>query len=459
MANNDTDEAIPEAEMTDEEARDEGRRLAMEAILSDALADEALSTEVRGITFGTILRFTLPPLAAAALLMFIFQRWNAGGPWTPDSAGEVLSVSGDVLLKTGDAEVKAQPGSRLAYGGGLQIPGMGSARLRMKDGSVVRLGSATGIAFKRGEHSRGRLFLDHGMAIAEVTERRKPLAIVTPHATASVLGTRLRVMSGQNGSRIDVFEGTVRVETTDLGESTDATAGFYVVAKPNTSPRLSKSRIPKLSPKHGGIFFEKYAELYDTKGFALLNLPFEEDELLWRSSPDELLKAGRGDLPVTLKTLPMAGRDQRVLEFVAPVDSFQEFGIHPGQPIDEAVVLRFAAERLKWRQPNKVWRFLYPCMDKIRGEQPAGKAMPGAKLYLLRPDEHLTDTAIKYLLVGQLPDGRPVYERTMFINGKAANWRWGAAMPADFNVRLKNTRFAIGDIRLKRLKLQEDNRQ
>jgi anti-sigma factor RsiW len=124
------------------------------------------------------------------------------------------AVSGEAFLLGASGESPARAGQLLDAGSGLRTgPAGGRARLVLYDGSRLELGGGTtvrsldeGPAGKRVELARGVLVVE---AVPQPAGR--PLVLVTPHAEATVVGTRFALWVAGDRTRVAVTEGSVRL--------------------------------------------------------------------------------------------------------------------------------------------------------------------------------------------------------------------------------------------------------
>lgn len=124
----------------------------------------------------------------------------------------VAQVEGRDLLE-GDG-VKTRAGEQVA------IVFADRTRLEVGPGTTIR-----GLTLKGGK----KLSLDRGTLKAQVVPQAEPMEVTTPHGSATVLGTTLRLAVG-DATRVDVTEGKVRVKRE--AASVDVGAGEYAVAAP-----------------------------------------------------------------------------------------------------------------------------------------------------------------------------------------------------------------------------------
>lgn len=176
------------------------------------------------------------PVAAAAVAVMlliagamILRAEPAQGPTLVASDGRV--VGGGAALA---------PGAVVRPGDALVVDRTGGATLAWPDGTRIGLGA--GATLRIETVAPKRLRLERGTLDAEVTAQSAdaPLVVATPHATATVLGTRLRLVVGR-ATRIDVFSGTVRFAT--AAGAVDVRAEEIADAGPAAPPRLRPRRM------------------------------------------------------------------------------------------------------------------------------------------------------------------------------------------------------------------------
>jgi ferric-dicitrate binding protein FerR (iron transport regulator) len=124
------------------------------------------------------------------------SRIEVLGQYQLQIGDQVFTGPGAAALQAGKDEIHLQPGSHLTL---LQTPA----------GSL--------------------LVLEEGALHATIKTRkgRKALQFATPLCLARVLGTEFQLESSPNSSRLEVYEGTVRLERRSTSEAIDIRGGFY----------------------------------------------------------------------------------------------------------------------------------------------------------------------------------------------------------------------------------------
>jgi ferric-dicitrate binding protein FerR (iron transport regulator) len=145
-------------------------------------------------------------LAATAALVMVWVVWPTSG-----LESTIAASRGDVqVLRNGqrisaDAAGTIRPGERILTGAD------GTADVRLKDGTMMQVDSATDVGFEEEKSSR-QVRLKIGAVRCEVTPQRpeRPLVFQTPHAELTVLGTAFELTATPVESRVRVFRGRVR---------------------------------------------------------------------------------------------------------------------------------------------------------------------------------------------------------------------------------------------------------
>jgi ferric-dicitrate binding protein FerR (iron transport regulator) len=140
-------------------------------------------------------------------------------------------ADGEVFVLAGGTRSAARKGLGLLQGQGIETD-RGKARLLFADGSSITLeghGRVSEVFVTGGK----RLVLGRGALRARVTPQPagRPMVMATPHGEATVLGTTLRIAvggEGQGGTRLEVFEGRVRLKAG--ARAADVSAGHFAVA-------------------------------------------------------------------------------------------------------------------------------------------------------------------------------------------------------------------------------------
>jgi len=146
----------------------------------------------------------------------------------------LTAVGGEVYVVSAAGRVPAQKGMGLLPGQGVETVGAaGAASFAYPDGTRVDLlgDSAAEGVFDR-EPSKGkRLRLVRGGLVAFVAKQPadQQMVFATPHSEAKVLGTTLRLVVGDESTRLEVVEGKVRLTSARRGKTVEVVTGHSVV--------------------------------------------------------------------------------------------------------------------------------------------------------------------------------------------------------------------------------------
>jgi uncharacterized protein (TIGR03435 family) len=171
-----------------------------------------LASEQPSRRFSLALR--LATITAAALivlsLVILREKGNRAYAVVETSDSEIVRVS-----RTGTEPLKK--GARVAIGDVVQATGSGSSVLALTDGSRIELRSQTEFWTERSNDGI-RIHLQRGLIIVNAAKQPAGrLYVQTKDVTVSVVGTVFLVNAEEEGSRVAVIEGEVRVQQ---GETT-----------------------------------------------------------------------------------------------------------------------------------------------------------------------------------------------------------------------------------------------
>lgn len=148
----------------------------------------------------------------------------------PVALGRIVAVNGRVEVKPegnfallARADMYAVDGDTIAVG-----DGSGSA-FRYSDGSQLQLYKNTRLRIER-ENGAKHVVVEQGAFDADVTPQDDvPMIVSTPRITASVLGTKFRLLTDERSSWLGVREGVVEVERNSDGKKLKLRKGEYAV--------------------------------------------------------------------------------------------------------------------------------------------------------------------------------------------------------------------------------------
>lgn len=137
-----------------------------------------------------------------------------------------------LAVRRGSATVEAPAsGFRLRAGDEVWVP-MNAFAVVAYEGEVTRIRAGGGARLVIEAADGGKqLTLNGGSLSANVAPQPKdePMSITTPHAVATMLGTEFSLSVLTNASRLDVVEGSVRLERREDEKAIVVPAGFYAM--------------------------------------------------------------------------------------------------------------------------------------------------------------------------------------------------------------------------------------
>ena len=153
-------------------------------------------------------------MAATVVLAALASAWAVHQAFFRVPAGSraaVQSVSGGLQRVAADTAVRLSPGAEIGEAELVRTGGASRAVLRLGDGSLVEMSERAELSVT----ARGRdttIHLMRGRIIVQAAKRRSGhLRVASGDCTVSVTGTVFSVNNGIKGSRVSVFEGSVRV--------------------------------------------------------------------------------------------------------------------------------------------------------------------------------------------------------------------------------------------------------
>ena len=183
--------------------------------------------ELRAIAEAEIDKPLRPPhsvwlkysLAAAVVLLLAagLVAWQLSNPELK-SVASIEDLSGEVTIVRRSQRIAPRLGKTVFTGDQVVSTAGSTIEWKYKDGTRVRLvGDAASFVAADARTGAKKLQLDQGELVASVArQERGPMAFTTPHATATVRGTELRLVVGKLDTQLDVTDG--RVELTRLAD-------------------------------------------------------------------------------------------------------------------------------------------------------------------------------------------------------------------------------------------------
>lgn len=170
-------------------------------------------------------------LAAALVLaigtLVVFQRID----WEPVLA-TVSEVRGDVRAVRADRSMRVEQGTKIKNKTRLLVRGSdSSALLIFTDGSWTRIQGDARIEVQVTERGH-RVHVSQGRLLAELKKQKpkEPFVFTTPHASATVLGTRIWLQAQTEATVLRVDRGRVKLTRLADGQSVLVSGGYSVRA-------------------------------------------------------------------------------------------------------------------------------------------------------------------------------------------------------------------------------------
>lgn len=187
----------------------------------------------------------LTPLAAG-LLLTLGLWWRTGGSPPPSSDPTALAtvhgLAGEVYVAdSSGTTVAATPGLHLFQGQVLQVGDEGAGvEVLFTDGTQVTLGPGSRIRLLPPETAEGKFHLERGAVQVQTSPLREmaPLVVTTNQARITARETRFRLYQEENASRMELAEGTARLESKTDDRAVDLAEGAFVVITDEPQPMV-----------------------------------------------------------------------------------------------------------------------------------------------------------------------------------------------------------------------------
>jgi len=373
--------------------------------------------------------------AAAAVLAAVGVWWMVGGR-SSVVGGQVIArvekVSGFSVQVSGKSRQELAVGDEVRAGTRIETGKDGAVTLAwVGEKTGVEIGERSTLNIQRSTSKSGtRLDLNVGRLTATVAKQApdKPFVVETPRARVTVVGTKFALMAVPGFSRVDVEEGRVKMEAlADAEKAVDVWAGRAAAVGATTGrPTVFDSPGREFSTRYGGMFFKEYADLYETRGFALECLGVKDVTVTKSYRPEDLLSAVHGAGEKCLTNWVVRGVEQGygLLLRNTSAQERQYLSVPCEPPVGGAfaIEVEFVLNGLCSG---------YPATGKRPGAMVLGlpeipeKAVPYEKEFK-RTSSSLRVAMHRYevLRVGQLPDGVPVWEVRVLRDGQTRGCWW-----------------------------------
>lgn len=170
-------------------------------------------------------------LAACLTILGIAVWWVM----LPAKLATIVTADNGVIIERGRFEMNAASGMTLRVGDRLTTPDDGRAMFSYDaEATEVTVEPGTILQIELVGQSK-QLRLSSGAIVADVAKQdpNQPLRLETPEAEAIVVGTRFKLSTENESTRLEVFEGAVRVQQSGSASSMQVPAGHFVNVTPN----------------------------------------------------------------------------------------------------------------------------------------------------------------------------------------------------------------------------------
>jgi len=427
--------------------------------LEGKLQEELETVEVRAPRrtsriVGGVIKF-VTPLALAAGFVFALVHFDLLGTKVieGDVIAEVVAVSGEVIRENGAEALPLKAGDTIAPGDRVATPEAGQVKLTYRDGTALSLREAGDLDFplsRQGAIPAKSLVLGKGVlnALANTQPRRTPMLLTTPHARCTVIGTKFVLMAAPGFTRLDVAEGRISFEDLKTGRVIVVSAGESATADGSGGgPFAARSLGREFSTKYDGIFFKEVAETYEKKGLFLGSTKEGKALRAW-TAEQFALAASKGTVK-TRTVIVGSGEDAAKVCHLSGGDGSFEFPLFETAPVAFAVEFGY---RLGKGPKGSITEIGVEGSDEFipRNIPKAAKFFDKGTIQL--ESDRWYNVKFSCLLVGQMKDGRPVYEQTMMLEGDDRNSHSLGAGPCNtFGVKLRGSDCWIRNFRVREI--------
>lgn len=196
----------------------------------------------------------LSSLAAAAVLTLLgVVAWYG---MQPNRLATLASLTGKVTIQRGDRLIVATAGTVLRTGDHLITDVNSQAGFDfLGEATEVKVAETSDVGLGRKNGSK-ELHLDRGSFQAAVAKQKpgRPLLLLTHQTEAVVVGTRFKLSTTGDATRLEVFEGAVSIMQSLEGPSLMVPAGTGVTVAPG-----KPVKVQRLSSVRGTLLFEQWS--------------------------------------------------------------------------------------------------------------------------------------------------------------------------------------------------------
>ncbi|HZE98452.1 MAG TPA: FecR family protein [Planctomycetota bacterium] len=181
---------------------------------------------------------------------------------------KIEQTAAGVTLLDAAGPSEARNALTLSSGQGLETGAAGGALLRFNDGTKIELAPNTLVREIVEEPATGKkILLAQGSVLGDIARQPtgKPFLFTTPHATAKVLGTVLRLTVEAKYTKLEVREGKVQLKRNSDNKAVDVVAGFFAIAADGGDLAAKPSPVDEvlLGPLQGEIGGNEWRAVQD----------------------------------------------------------------------------------------------------------------------------------------------------------------------------------------------------
>src|SRR6185436_1364051 len=162
------------------------------------------------------------------LLCFIVWRYQESAP---RAVANIEELSGQVVRMKGSTEEPLRVGQAVSTGDTIVAAPGSTVLWKYKDGTTVRILGDSETELSADANLAKQVRLERGELVASVAKQiRGAMVFTTPHATATVIGTELRLVVVEANTQLDVTEGKVDFQRNSSSQILHLTANESGVA-------------------------------------------------------------------------------------------------------------------------------------------------------------------------------------------------------------------------------------
>jgi hypothetical protein len=182
-----------------------------------AIAEAEIEKKVRPPGINPWIKFAGGiSLIVVPLLCFVVWRYQESAP---RAVANVEELSGQVVRMKGSTQEPLRLGQAVSTGETIVAAPGSTVLWKYKDGTTVRILGDSETEISADAKLAKQVRLERGELVASVAKQiRGAMVFTTPHATATVVGTELRLVVAETNTQLDVTEGKVDFQRNSSGQ-------------------------------------------------------------------------------------------------------------------------------------------------------------------------------------------------------------------------------------------------